>query len=583
MLEQEAKQWIAREVKGILEPELRVGDAIEAFEQLVLLDANLDVVEGFKSPEFIHLLNTLHTLSPMDLANQLEAISKVEQLMKKLLYIADPKKYMAGAPQGKTSYQGNTTRDKTKTWTINTLYEYGFQIKQGNKAMQPRYQRCLRYYIYVQDIRNKKGHSFLSQPAGKNYEALTNILVVYLHLSYQYRDIIRAKYDEGRRKKEFDARQYAKGIVDSYLEAERLGFTYVHVKWTPQAQRGIRQNDGDQPQQQTAPVEKLRTAMAGERRMRLLGEAGTGKTTALNYLEYLDAQAILAESGTAQHPVPVLLKMIDFTQSGQTIRNELCAHLGISPEACENYLRYGLVNLYLDGFNEVLDIDLKKTLAQELENLMKSYPKVFFIITDRDIARSIVRVAPAVKPFILHPMDGQDIEEFVGGNATRPETRQIILDFYGAKPAYFADITPIRLRQLLSIVDETGQVPTNIDDEYIEHILRREQEEKLDENVHYLRYFLASLLLLDEPYSTTQILAQFAKVKNSMGFGQQVDAPTCLLLAERLGILREEESSRAGDSPNPQYSFARESYGFHFEELASELIDVLQDGAGGEV
>jgi len=217
----------------------------------------------------------------------------------------------------------------------------------------------------------------------------------------------------------------------------------------------------------------------GEWQMVLTGQAGIGKTTSLRYLQYQDRQ-----NYQPQKPIPVYLDL-GSAREGQSIKAWIVKELQVGrlalaknlEKSIDLWLENGLINLYVDGWNE-LAIELKDALFKDMQQFMRDYPKVFIAITIRE-TDSIFHNVPV---FILQNMSKEQVIEFVNKNTNDSEkTLRQLLRQQIAIARFLEFITvPLHALMWVQIVRKDSQTilksGTDIIDAFIERLFVREKE-----------------------------------------------------------------------------------------------------------
>jgi formylglycine-generating enzyme required for sulfatase activity len=135
----------------------------------------------------------------------------------------------------------------------------------------------------------------------------------------------------------------------------------------------------DQPGDSPPPAQDLLAALAGQRRAIILGDPGSGKSTALERIAWATATASLAAPANGPGVVPILARLIDYSGGPDLVpllRSAL-ARAGLalaSPAAAEAWLRSRDMQfvVLLDGLNELLPGLREQGLAA-----LRAYPTHF--------------------------------------------------------------------------------------------------------------------------------------------------------------------------------------------------------------
>ncbi len=126
----------------------------------------------------------------------------------------------------------------------------------------------------------------------------------------------------------------------------------------------------------------------------LLGESGSGKTTALKYLCYRKLQALSNKDfihDSDKVPIFIELSMFDTIHRKfwiiESIKNEFHPYIKDSHNTVLYLLERGAFLLIFDGLNEVPKRFIRKAI-KEIKELLIKYPKNKFIISSRTLEYS---------------------------------------------------------------------------------------------------------------------------------------------------------------------------------------------------
>lgn len=552
MFSDELKEWIKDYTEELFQED--VEEAISLFDMALQLPSPDEKLRGVIEiyPETLEEFCRIGR--PREYKKRMEVFVKQEQFTKFLFSNVAPERY---ARMPKEEPDGLDRRE----WTFEPLLKQAFNIvpkgtyfslESGKpESVQFPYKSS---YLNAYKYRNGIAHNFeVLSPVGVD-RLIQDGLVVMLDLSRRNGKSIREMYQESILSNGFSAAPYCKKMISSYKQKQNSGFTYVDIKW---------QNDAESSTHVT-PVDKL-ISEAGTPHLKLRGEAGSGKTTALEHLSFLDATAYI-QNKCKKIPVLIPLGILENNpEINPEVTKILARQLEVSDTILEKMLEAGNLNIYLDGFNEILDVKQKKRFAFSLDNLAKAYPEVTIVLSDRAILKSSIRTLSDAAVYHLYPLDTEMIRQFIRGNCCQEAIQTLLLNSLEEYPEFWEQIKmPIQLIHLIQVTQEQGQLPrVDFEGHYIQYLFKRESEEKKDENVEYLPMFAAAIALrldMEDDLSMNEAEALIAKVK--MFFGYSVpDAKVCLRLLIEMKILVYEEE---------HLHFAQEAYQSYFWELGYE-------------
>jgi hypothetical protein len=197
----------------------------------------------------------------------------------------------------------------------------------------------------------------------------------------------------------------------------------------------------------------------------IVAGAGTGKTTLLNYLAYVQAKKYL------QHPkntaCPLLLYGRDFHRiesQGDFIGNIATliskrVRIEVHATLLEEMLTKGDVSLLVDGLDEVASQYRLETI-HSLSQLSSYYPHLSILISSRPSALTVA--FSGFSYLHLSGFDADQIHALVKRLSTKPEMTQRFLMIIAANRS-LGDLSanPLLLRLLWSVFESRGAIPTN--------------------------------------------------------------------------------------------------------------------------
>lgn len=517
-----------------------------------------------------------------------DSFSDVETFMKKLCALVRPR-LMDNPPA--PLYPAENRPE----WTLGHLYKQAFQVVPMNSPLgsqgplpnpnAPGYQYA---YVKIYRFRNMKTHERdrleLSEQDILDYTVGT--LVIKLDLCLRHARQLTRLY----RARQIDQDNFIRRICEEYDAATGSGFSYVDIRW-------LRNNKpADAYSIQNIAISKDEDL----RLVKFLGEAGCGKTTALRQIEITLARRQSEEPDT---PIPIYIELGKLTGGNNILRNKIAEVLRLEGaeggNLVKSLLESSMLCLLLDGFNEILDPSVKKSVAYEIDGLAGTGARIF--LTDRAKARPSDLTLRHAANCYMKPMSDDVKRDFFEKNCRDQAILELILKQMEEDPVYFESInTPIKLKQLIDVTQDGGKLPQDPVRAFIRYLIRRERQDKKDENTEYLEIFLAALALLTQPRILSdeeldeldedeleaylesdeegdgepdrveipklKALAQMAKYQREYGF-TKADTNQCLQLAVDMGILNLEES----EEEEEVVSFANRQYQDYFCFLSDRL------------
>ncbi len=403
-------------------------------------------------------------------------------------------------------------------------------------------------------------------------EAISSMLMVELELCGNYDEQLREVYEHRREmdlKSSYDASRYVQAIEKSYREFCDAGFDYLDTFWDISS-------DGEEKKN----IEGF-LADKGNAVTLFLGEAGTGKTTALRRLEYLFAKKSIREHG--QRFIPVLIELKSLQPGKTPILYEIESRLKYSEDVAMQILKDGSAILLLDGWNEIGNKEVANLLREELKGLIDDCGIRVFV-TDRSDRNLQLDPAGGITRCYLHDLSYDDKRTYFSGNCRDEEVLALLKEEIDreengetqVKPVFNLK-TPLMLYYFLKVVEEEHAIPKNSVARYIDLLFRREETEQKDaddpRSFEAMRYILAALAMLFEEgeFFTSDALVTVGKVKGLFGFNQP-DSMQFLELCCKMGLL---------ENADGIYRFKTNEFQDYFQSYAmmhgiDEALEVLR-------
>lgn len=368
------------------------------------------------------------------------------------------------------------------------------ELFHGEGQLREEYCRC-------RLLRNLDGHGLATYqgleilPYDENIMR-SSILCVLLDMCGTHRDKIHKKYAEQIALKSFDVLHYATELVEGYQDRENK---YLRVQWKATNVAG---------DIATYNIIDLINKTDTNRLVKLIGCAGVGKTESVRYATYFRAKNILKNEGRGK--LPIYLPLIHIQETETTIEQMVADALHLSIENATCVIESRPCVFFMDGYNEILDIERRKKAATEILKMIKKFPKAQFVIGDRSTKTNPPCAVEAVC-YELVPLGKEQIKEFFKRNTcvsdtNEPdeETLEIILNEYDDKLKWIENtsVTPYMLKVLIEMMQEQKAAGEEINipqseltffNRELQFKLKREYEKKLDYRIPALKECLKEL------------------------------------------------------------------------------------------
>lgn len=534
------KDWIKLKV-GHIYDEIDLDASIQAFEHFLKLNKDSINWENV----YVEMMMANDFEKPMKIRN----FAAIESFMKALCNLTQPGR-MEEPP---VAIRGNS--NKVAEWTLKYVYKDIYNITGYlNEENIERYKSSpgyRYYYLLAYQFRNRLTHQ--ENPDMSNLEEkIQSYIIVELDLCNRYADKLRSLVSAQARNELFERSAFAEKIISGYKKLCKDGFSYIDIHWISKKKNA---NSSIK-----LKVEEL-VLDSGYKYVKLLGEAGTGKSTALKQIEYIMAEKYKADKML----IPIYIEMGKLAGDRDIVLKKIAETMKVEAEKVTEFLKAGEICLLLDGYNEILDINDKQMISRELNDFIHLYPSVRIFLSDRNLAQNTIPTLSEACEFGLERISMDSKLEYFEKYCKDDECMQLITKQMEERPDYFEELdTPLKLKQFLEVVLAKQEIPEDITGEYIEALFKRELEDKQDANISYLNDFLQALALIDqEEIPKLKALSQMAKCKERLGYTTP-DTLQCLKLAIDMGVVLELENNKV--------SFISEQYRLHF------LMSALEQG-----
>ncbi len=409
-----------------------------------------------------------------------------------------------------------------------------------------------------------------------------SILIVYLYATFKFQEILISKY--------LGINSYLNFVK---LEYERWQDRFIHLKgqyiesivYGTLVEFGEKQN----VEIREGIIDNIRKEVR-ERKIIVVGDAGMGKTTTLQFLASKDAEYLLNnfENLDDFYTLPIFIELnMLFTENVHVenlVFEKLCAGLKIVAEDnikrsllsqyFESLSKKGFITIFFDGLNEIPEIFVQSK-RDEVRNFVQKYNKNSYVITSRrEDYRGNFSNIPM---FALKEMDIEQIKLFLDKNAKNEDTRKKILEAIENKDVVFNFLqVPYLLMVLIRIVDDKKEIPKNKFDIFKEYVKSLYEIEKgknhnfPNDKIHLVLVKLATRIVeklgnaANPTLSDEQICRIFSETSRDLGF-QNLDSQRTLTTVNELRIL-----IKRGDR---KYAFTHQ---FLLEYFAAEGVNEIE-------
>ena len=407
-------------------------------------------------------------------------------------------------------------------------------------------------YFRVYIFRNSSTHSSMQgsdiSPRGLTYgnrhKVLQSILTTYLDVCYKYRKEINNYADQrfltpAHRK----FNNIAESIINDHKQLSSQ-YSYIDFGWTGESEESINQINmiADLP----------------NNAIKLVGEAGIGKTTALKELEYLIAKRY-RDDNKQKMPVFVELKKLKADKNKNIIVQYIHNKWDLTDDEIIMLIKTNSLFLLFDGYNEILNDEILDKFDASLDEIRYCNQQQKIVLTDRDISREFRTILYDATVLQLQPISIENKRKYFRENCKDNDIKQLIEQKLDSDPDYFDELnTPYKLLQFLSVVKNDHTIPQNrkeMTKRYIEDLINRERVEKRDTTAAFIPVFLEHLALDTREYlSYTGLIVFFGKVADKCKL-RNIDTSKIIDLVVGMNLLKNE---------NNQIAFYSDDYLIYF-------------------
>lgn len=511
-------EYIARTIINELRtslPAAQLTRMLELYSEFAELETPVE--KGIRT-DWMDNVSAFYQLSPSMRANH-KILLNSESFFKKVLYVVDEQAYQSCIADPRLGLY-------TAMEYLGLLKYIPGHLKINSCDFNRIDDPVTRAIIQTYQLRNNAAHSSENWSITQMLININAVMVATLQAVWINRTKIQNIISTSTSNSQFGIDTLMKQIVKSYDRKLGDGFRYVPLMW---------ESDNNLQSKQMKLEDLLE-----EKHILLAGEAGCGKTTSLDYLEYQAAKNYINDLSTV---IPVKIALIDESPDS-ALQDIICRKLNIPTTYCDTLLEKRRIYLLIDGLNELsADLECKKTFIISIEQFIARNPGIFVVVTDRKYSPISVHID---KTYHLKRMGKQDILNYA---KTRPEVNAQIMDMMSDlldRPDFMElEYTPLLVNQLLLALSFYGKVPEDITElvgVYLEALLKREYQEKRDLNAAPGKLDLILMKIAMEKTGEEGI-AKFHAMRLCADimreYGIQIQSDACINLAIQLGILKQ--------------------------------------------
>jgi NACHT domain len=394
-----------------------------------------------------------------------------------------------------------------------------------------------------------------------------SFLYSLLFVTNKFLPLLSAKFEES------DSEDYTEYLAKVKTNFQKWQSRFIHLKGKEEFEEILlfaketdwefnnQENEVREKREGTVDSLRKKLSIESQYQMVIVGDAGMGKSTTMQYLAYKDAS-----NKNAPIPIYIELKLLI---SDLSIEDYIADKYSLSKQGLLQQLKLGKITLFLDGLNEVLP-SIKQKIYISIKKLIKDYPKTFVLMSSRQ--QDYKNEFENVPVFDLQKMNISQIQEFLQKNTNQNAVRQIILDAIKGNSNWEKILgTPLMLFMLIKVVALENEIPNDENKiilKFIKNLYIRERHKDVSFDTEYfhslISYFAFEGIEIKGNTNSGMNFSEIETVlrKKEMSLGTK-DVLLFLKKASELSIMVEDEKL---------YSFAHQSYQ---ETLAGDYFNSI--------
>ena len=350
----------------------------------------------------------------------------------------------------------------------------GFHLAEANAEA---YKECPYFiydYIVVYQLRNRiKAHD---NPETFDFiekmERIKSLFIVYMDQCIKNYDLICDYYEKEFIENNIDYVTFAQRYMPNSDELNEFLSKFLQLNWKDD-------------ENQTFEYDYTKS-------IKFIGEAGTGKTTQMRRM-YIELLKDIISGKTKKLPVWIELKNI--VEETASIEGILNLTLKEYEHQYDLLFKNSVLVLFLDGYNEILEENIKRKIAHEIDNVHKSFPETLIVMTDRSKKSNPPCLQRNVLSYTINSLTREEIKEYIRLQCD-DECCKKIFD-YMDNEEWLDNINMIPTKINNTIYMFKDNIKPHSEDEfydaYLKYILDREADEKKETRIEDLKFCLGEL------------------------------------------------------------------------------------------
>lgn len=397
-----------------------------------------------------------------------------------------------------------------------------------------------KYWALAYWGRNTDAHEMLAVNRRWSMQIKNAILYVMISSTWKYKNLIKTMSSELEIESFFPRDDYMKQIVKEY-ENDRLQKTFIKMSSVVYDTNDYDDDTEEEHDQVISATDILKSFNGSVNYVRLVGEAGIGKSRLMRHLEYLDAKN--------KEFIPIYVELKNLVNISDSPLQLLAERLNVPEEICDKILSSLKVHVFLDGVNEMICPDKEKFhICRKLDDLANKYPKADFLISDRE--NSAVWISNDIPTYLLCRLDPIMQEQFIDRNCEQELAEKVKILIREDEKLGQALSTPILLIFFIETVRNGGFVKgmdstKAVSRCYVKGLIDREVRSKGETRAKKIEYLLSALIASADPepdkeitsYKEGTVLREFKKCADEYGFSG-IDMAEMIELVTQMGFLR---------------------------------------------